>query len=143
VRPSQFGNRRFEIVVFVVAEDEGQMVIKTSTFVAMILTLSGCNTIAGLGDDLGLTGSAVTRLADENNADAIPQTAVARAAVAPTYSHGHVITVVRPAVLRDRPSLDSNVVGYSQVGDTYVVFDQQSDWVQIGSDHRLPGSSTR
>jgi predicted small secreted protein len=130
------GNRHFQILVCL-CECEGQMLIKTATLVAMVLTLSGCNTIAGLGDDLGLAGSAVTRVAGENNPDAIPPAAVTRVAAAPSFSHGQVITVVRPAVLRDRPSLDGNVVGYGQLGDTYVVFDQQSDWVQIGSDRPI------
>jgi predicted small secreted protein len=104
--------------------------MRTATLVAVVVTLSGCGTIAGLGEDLGLSGRASTRSAKADKA-------VAPAMTAPVFAPGQVVTVVKPAVLRDGPSLDGNVIGYGNVGDTYLVFDQRSDWVQIGSDQPI------
>jgi predicted small secreted protein len=106
------------------------VLIRDKSVVAVVLLLCGCNTVAGLGTDLGLTDDAVTpaAAADKPGGQALP---------IPTFAQGQVVMVVKPAILRDRPSLDGTVIGYGNLGDTYVVFGQEKDWVQIGSDRPL------
>jgi predicted small secreted protein len=96
------------------------------------LMLAGCNTVDGLGRDLGLVGDNVTRTAEAQKADA----GMARRPrpTAPKFAQGQVATVIKPGTLRDAPSLDGNVVGYVSIGDTYYVFGEQNDWVQVGAD---------
>ncbi|MDB5405902.1 MAG: hypothetical protein JWL84_814 [Rhodospirillales bacterium] len=105
---------------------------KAATLIVTGLMLAGCNTISGLGRDLGLAGDEVTRTAEAHKPAA--GTAPNASPAAPELVQGQVATVVKPGTLRDAPSLDGNVVGYVSIGDTYYVFGQRSDWVQVGAD---------
>lgn len=91
--------------------------------------LAGCNTIEGLGRDLGLAGDEVMRTAEAHRTGAGTS-----GSSRPPAAEGQVATVVKPGTLRDAPSLDGNVVGYANLGDTYYVFGAQNNWVQVGAD---------
>jgi predicted small secreted protein len=121
---------------------------------AGVVLVSACNTMAGLGDDLAYYGSTFANYARHTGAagsgtsspplDASasgPSVSAPPAAPAPrtgplAFAAGERVTLVKPAILRDQPSLDGAIVGYGRPGDTYQVIAQQHDWVEIGADQK-------
>ena len=119
-----------------------------------VVLVSSCNTIAGLGDDMAHYGSALANYARQNgpassgtSSPPVDSSGSAPAASAtptplvtptgpPTFVAGDRVTLIKPAILRDEPSLDGAIVGYGQPGDTYQVIAQQHDWVEIGADQK-------
>jgi predicted small secreted protein len=105
---------------------------------AGLALISGCNTMAGLGDDMAYYGASLSQHARSAAAPGVQGSSVAGPTVgAASFSPGERVALAKPAVLRERPAIDAPIVGYAQPGETYEVFAQERDWVQIGKDQPI------